>query len=196
VVQMNHMLNALLVDDEESVLIVHKKILSKFDFRFDYAHDNESAFRILNCISMQNHYLDLIITDVNRPYGDGVEFIRMVRNLSDDYTIAGGLRLRHVPIIIISGAARNRLDEIAEIDAKIRLIDKLCTPENFIRTVYEVIRDYRYRLLSDLQRIGIAVVWSEGRYKLLDAYLNLDTWKAAILLVTLCLSLHYILGWC
>lgn len=76
-----------MVDDSPSMRSLVKNILSAKGYEVLTAQDGEKAFKLL-----RQEKVDLIITDVNMPRMDGIEFTRNVRE-SD-------IPSKHVPILV------------------------------------------------------------------------------------------------
>jgi len=77
----------LVIDDEESVLNLVTRILTGVGHEIDEASEGMEGLQMYEAASF-----DLVITDINMPGMDGLEFIRTLRKSSPD-----------VPIIAISG---------------------------------------------------------------------------------------------
>jgi two-component system chemotaxis response regulator CheY len=89
-------LNVLIVEDNTDLRYLYTHaLLSRFEVRT--AQNGADAMS-----EVQRRKPDMILTDINLPLLDGIEFIRAVRRLS-------GCSL--VPIIVISGAAQEALLE-------------------------------------------------------------------------------------
>ena len=81
---------ALVVDDEESVRHMLRRLLEGADFRVFEASNGKEALRVLD-----ERMVDLIIIDIIMPEMDGIETIMEVRRRSPD-----------LPIIAISGGSQ------------------------------------------------------------------------------------------
>lgn len=79
----------LLVDDDESTLLIVSKYLNKSGYKTHNAKNGQDA---LDLISKEKN-IELIIVDVVMPVMDGVEFCRAARQ--DD-------KYRHVPILMLT----------------------------------------------------------------------------------------------
>ena len=79
----------LIVEDEESIRRVLKKILSEEDKSHEIV-EAENGIEALNFI--KKNQLDLIISDIKMPKVDGIEVLAYVKNNNPD-----------VPVIMISG---------------------------------------------------------------------------------------------
>jgi two-component system alkaline phosphatase synthesis response regulator PhoP len=79
----------LLIDDDESTLLIVSKYLNKSGYKTHNAKNGQDAVNILKT----EHNISLIIVDVVMPVMDGVEFCRFVRD-NKDY--------RHIPILMLT----------------------------------------------------------------------------------------------
>jgi len=88
----------LVVDDDKYLAEVLKELFSRayHGAEVRVALDNDGAFR-----QMERYVPSLITTDINRPGGDGYEFLTRVRK---------DPMLRHIPVIAVSGA--NKSDDV------------------------------------------------------------------------------------
>lgn len=166
---------ALVVEDNGAIAHGIASMLQEADIDAQVAYSPTSAAEILNKIAVLKLQLDVITTGINLgadgPTG-GIEFIKKVRSLPDELTIAEGLRLRRVPIVVITGGGfRAAREWLPKIDSNIPIIEKGRAPkETVLIAVNEVMRRYRHEILSELQHIGMAFVWQGGRYQIVDAY--------------------------
>ena len=85
----------LIVDDESSVRAYVKAILEREQFQAIEAEDGIQALRLVEKLG---EVLDLIVSDINMPNGDGVTFVCSVR---ESFPV--------LPIILISGYADHEL---------------------------------------------------------------------------------------
>ncbi len=92
----------LLVDDEISIFQVIKHIIkkiSKNNYIVDYAPDGEEGLSLFN----KNSY-DIIITDFNMPYMNGIEMIKEIRKINNK-----------IPIFLLTGNNKVMLEEVTVI---------------------------------------------------------------------------------
>lgn len=173
-------LKALVVDDDRLTRRLLYWAFQNADIRMMEAEVNEEAFKIINEIAASNLELDVITTDLSRPpslsTGEGIDFIRKIRASHDEITLAGGLRLKHVPIIVMTGTDDvAAVREIPKIDANIPIFEKPFDEDEIVKKINELVRKYRNEILSGLQRVGMALVWSGGTYQVLDAYAQIPS---------------------
>jgi two-component system chemotaxis response regulator CheY len=86
-------LNALLIDDNKSELLVLKMYVESFGFIVDICSEAKAALLLL-----ESNAPDLLITDIVMPDTDGLELIKAVRALHKD-----------VPMIAVSGTTEGGL---------------------------------------------------------------------------------------
>ncbi|MBO9152387.1 PleD family two-component system response regulator [Chitinophaga sp. GCM10012297] len=82
----------LLIEDDEVMSTIVKRILQKAAYQVDHVRNGKEAFEILEKTGFG---FDLIITDIMMPYANGFEILSRVRNLP------GG---RKLPVILLSNA--------------------------------------------------------------------------------------------
>ena len=83
-----HPSRVLIVDDDETVRMVVGRVLSKAGFKVDATCD---ALRALDALRSARHF-DAIVTDLQMPRIDGIEFMRMIRRIDLD-----------IPVIVLTG---------------------------------------------------------------------------------------------
>jgi EAL domain-containing protein (putative c-di-GMP-specific phosphodiesterase class I) len=83
-----HQSTVLIVDDDETVRTVVGRVLSKAGFKVEAACD---ALHALDALRSTRHF-DAILTDLQMPRIDGIEFMRMIRRIDLD-----------VPVIVLTG---------------------------------------------------------------------------------------------
>ena len=69
----------LIVDDTKSILAVMKTVLTVAGYNIVTASDGTEGMDVLK----SGQHVDLVITDLNMPKMDGIEFIWEIRKLSD-----------------------------------------------------------------------------------------------------------------
>ena len=80
--------NILVIDDEESILLMLTMALAKFGFNVEIAAGGQEGIKKFD----KNHF-DLVITDILMPGFNGNDVVRHIRNSEKKYT----------PVIAISG---------------------------------------------------------------------------------------------
>lgn len=82
----------LIVDDDRDILAAEREVLTEHGFTVREAHDGAEAL-----LAMETDPPAMIVLDVQMPGIDGPTFARELRK-----------RLRHVPLIIVTGVADPR----------------------------------------------------------------------------------------
>ncbi len=82
------MRNILVIDDEESILLMFQTALAKFGFNVEIATDGLEGIK-----KFDDGRFDLVITDILMPSLNGNGVVRHIRNFEKKYT----------PVIAISG---------------------------------------------------------------------------------------------
>jgi DNA-binding NtrC family response regulator len=77
----------LCVDDEETPLLLRKKVLERFGYEVYTATSAQQALNV-----MAGHHVDLVVTDQLMPQVPGTELAKMVKSASPG-----------VPVVILSG---------------------------------------------------------------------------------------------
>ncbi len=93
----------LLVDDDESTLLIVSKYLTKSGYRTHTAKNGEDGIEILD----KEQGISMIVVDVVMPIMDGVEFCRIVRKNHS---------FRHIPILMLT-AMSDIMDKYVGFDA-------------------------------------------------------------------------------
>lgn len=168
---MTNKIKILLVDDDQQYYL-DALISMGADLEVFCAKNNSEALDKIDAIAKLHISLNMIITDIFRDddYGYGTHLIKRIRNLPDDITVSGGLRVKHLPIIVISGWADKYKNEILELDPNIPIIEKPAHLEELYKIIVQSINDYRHKVLSDLEHIGLALVWQDGYFRAINAY--------------------------
>ena len=165
---------AFMVDDDAYGHRMYDRLLEDADVALTCFPDSDQALEALHQVHLAKLPLDVFLTDYTHPGLLGPELIRKVRGLPDEWTMQGGLRIRHIPIIMQSASAR--LDDINKIDDTIPVLQKPFRIEDLIGTIDKEVRGYRDRILNDLHHVGFAVTWQGGRMSLCQCY-AIDTSK-------------------
>ena len=114
-----HKATILLVEDDELVGQLLARVLSDSGYAVEEADDGASALQAAHGL---NGSLSLIITDINMPVMDGLEFARALR-LTD----------RKVPFLFVT--ARMDPDVLKDIRPPARVLRKPFTPDEFMEVV-------------------------------------------------------------
>jgi len=95
----------LLVEDDIATQKLIKKILMRNDYKVQTANNGVEALEIIN--DSEKPPVDIVISDFKMPKMDGKE---LTSRLNDDHP--------HIPVVIMSGAEQDELDEITELAIK------------------------------------------------------------------------------
>ncbi len=115
------MARVLVVDDEQSDRLILEKILEQGDHEVYFASDGEEAFK-----SYLKNRIEIIITDLNMPHVDGLEFIEAVLALFPEAVI-----------IAVSGKGPDELDAAQNAGARVAL-SKPIDPWELLKAILEV----------------------------------------------------------
>src|SRR6266850_496568 len=122
--------------------------------------NNAEAIEKLEALSASDAALDFITTDIvnvySNDYQEGIKFVRQIRSLPDDLLISGGLRIRHLPILVFTGGGfqRENIESILRIDPNIPVVEK-GRPAGLARELIGAITQYRHNVLTDFQSNGL-----------------------------------------
>ncbi|RPD38692.1 response regulator transcription factor [Chitinophaga barathri] len=103
----------LLIEDDEVMSTIVKRILQKAEYQVDHVRNGKEAFEILE---HTGYGYDLIITDIMMPYANGFEILSKVRNIPDG---------RQLPVILLSNAG---MDDMIQEGLKLGADDFLKKP--------------------------------------------------------------------
>jgi Domain of unknown function (DUF4263) len=73
-------------------------------------------------------------------------------------------------VVVISEEARLYKEHVKRIDGMIPVHEKPVWGDRLVEIVIEELAAYRAKILSDLEHLGIAIVWKDGLYQVLPAY--------------------------
>lgn len=96
------MLKFLIVDDEETAIeLIEYSVKLAYPYaKIAKANSNKDAFDL-----MDNFCPNLIITDINRPFSGGFEFLTKVRE---------SIQYKHIPVMAISGSSQDPQNELLQ----------------------------------------------------------------------------------
>ncbi|MGQ9749964.1 response regulator [Desulfosoma sp.] len=112
--------NVMIVDDSKTMRHVIKKVLKISGLDLGEIIEAGNGQEALD--QLQNHWVDLILSDIHMPVMDGIEFLRHLGTLAD---------LRDVPVVLVT-TERNekRLKEAMALGAR-GYLSKPFQPEEF-----------------------------------------------------------------
>lgn len=120
--------NIMIVDDSKSMRHVIKKVLKISGLDLGEIIEAANGQEALD--QLQNHWVDLILSDIHMPVMDGIEFLRHLRTLAD---------LGDVPVVLVT-TERNekRLKEAMALGAR-GYLSKPFQPEEFRSVVLRLL---------------------------------------------------------
>jgi len=120
--------NVLIVDDSRSMRAVIKKTISMSGFKMDECLEAENGREALDVLAKD--WVDMIISDINMPEMNGLEFVEELKKDS---------LLKAIPVIVISTeGSEKRIQNAFDLGAK-GFITKPFLPEEIKKVLYEVI---------------------------------------------------------
>jgi EAL domain-containing protein (putative c-di-GMP-specific phosphodiesterase class I) len=141
--------NVLVVDDEDVVRELLKKILSEGDFNVIAVKGAREALEL-----MSGNHFDTVVADLVMPHMSGLQFLSEVRK-----------RDRELPFIILTGHPTLESAQVAVKESTFRYMTKPCSPEELREAVREAAGLYR---LAVLKRQALADMtsgnWKRGDY--------------------------------
>jgi len=130
----------------------------------------EEALRLVTGIPTSGEHLDVITSDIGGHDTCGVKFLRHIRGLPDELLLVSGLRLRHLPFVIVSAQALENEAEVKAIDGTVQMLPKPFSPAALVRLVANAIGTYRHSLLSELEFLGLGISWHGGQFRVQATY--------------------------
>jgi hypothetical protein len=121
----------------------------------------------------ERHPLDVLIVADAVEDGQGLSLVEWFRNLSDEYVTAGGLRCRHLPIVLLStGLTDAQNGWLTNMDSAIPVVAKPIESRALLLAVDQVIGRYRHEVMIELDRAGLAVTYDDNRFRVMDGYVT------------------------
>lgn len=120
--------NVLIVDDSFSMRSVVKKVLKLSGLVLETCYEAENGREALKVLS--DNWVDVIVTDLNMPEMDGVEFIKRLKN---------DPLYKEIPVIVVSTeASRERIEEVTALGIK-NFMRKPFLPEQLKKTIHDAL---------------------------------------------------------
>ena len=137
----------LVVDDEPNLRRVLSALLARDDYDVHTAEDGEQALAVLN-----EHHIDMVVTDLRMPKMDGMELLRRVRAIDEE-----------LPVVIIT--AHGTVDNAVEA-LKTGAIDYITKPfdQTEVRTIVKKALRTRDLAAAEATRQTESVVSEETRF--------------------------------
>lgn len=134
--------------------------------------DAEAQFELMRIADSQEA-LDAVTTDLRHPANGGLYLVDYIRNLRDEVVMAGGIRLRHIPIVVITACDGSEdIERIHRIDRNIRVLSKPEHLNEIGKAIDDAICDFRSAILEEVHHIGLAIIWGGGRFSVLSCYVQ------------------------
>jgi CheY-like chemotaxis protein len=170
-------MNCVSVDDEIHNLDVLQHFLNNsFDINIEKFTTTSS---ILERINDPDNSIDFITTDIIRPDINGFDFINILRNTPLERVNSDGLRIRNIPIIVISAVADSYYSRLQKFnkDGNINFIIKPINSLELSKVVVSSISNYQYLITQDLLKMGLSITFIEGRFRIGNSFLNTDPYN-------------------
>jgi type IV pilus assembly protein PilB len=139
----------LVVEDDSATQKLVKKILVRNDYKVYTASNGVEAVKILE--DEESQHIDIVLTDYNMPEMNGFELTKYINE-----------KHSHIPVVIMSGANQDELDQMTELSIK----GCLLKPINTMHLLNTLVRIYGQVLrikLEDTANQNQAVFnWSVG----------------------------------
>ncbi len=116
--------SVLIIDDDRTILALLGDILQEVGIRSVQAPDGS-----LGMLKAKNEKFDLIITDLNMPKMNGVQFLKNLYSMADSES-------KNIPVIVISGDVGKFGAELQKFPF-VSLLEKPFDAEQFIQLVHE-----------------------------------------------------------
>ncbi|MDY6863426.1 MAG: response regulator [Thermodesulfobacteriota bacterium] len=84
----NNNTTVLIVDDDKDISLIFSEFFQYEGYKVNTAHSGTEAFYLLN-----KNSIDLIVTDINMPEMNGIDFIHKVREINP-----------YIPVIVVTGS--------------------------------------------------------------------------------------------
>jgi CheY-like chemotaxis protein len=165
-------LKGLIVDDHEIFRDGLNLILgNQLNVDLEEFGDGQSLLNRLEVISSQNLQIDFITTDINHPNIDGLELIKKIRNIPDNVLYHNGLRLKYVPIVVITTMDGDSIrNAITEISTDIIHHLKNTDIENLTKNIIKSVAQYRNKITEEFSNGGFSIQFEDGKYNICKTY--------------------------
>lgn len=120
--------NILLVDDSATVRAMISRMLNMSGIPLKELHQAANGKEALSLL--RDHWIDLVLTDINMPEMDGIE---MVRRMSEDG------EMKTIPIVVVSTeGSETRIESLKKMGVR-KYLRKPFTPEAIKQVVEEIL---------------------------------------------------------
>jgi CheY-like chemotaxis protein len=154
--------NVLVLDDAAVVRRVVSERLERSGLETRCVARNEEALGALLRAAKGAWALDALVQDHERVAGgDGTRMLKVMRRMYADRVIPmTGLRIRAIPVIVLSGEPESCGPTLRDVDSTVMVIPKHSSAEGLSRALYEQWSDLRDRLIGAAAASGARVVRS------------------------------------
>ncbi len=121
-------LRVMLVDDSLSIRTALSCSLENFGYQTTLGQDGAEALKLL-----QEHQVDLIITDLNMPNMNGIQLIHAVRSSADEW-------MKYLPILVLTTESQDALKNEARSAGATGWITKPVKDDQLHKIIQRVIR--------------------------------------------------------
>jgi len=158
-------IKGLIVDNDDSMRFLIKEFLEEeLNADIEVFSDSHALLDRLKIASLKNQHIDFITTDIWRPGKNGVDMVREIRALTDDMLYHNGLRLRYIPIFVISAVLNNYISKLLEISSDLILVEKPFAFTELCQKIVEGLGKYRKCIISDFLFLGYSIQFMNGQY--------------------------------
>ena len=118
------MAHVLIVDDDESDRTLMRAILGSEDHVLYFASNGEEALKLY-----LRHPIDVVVTDIQMPRGDGIELISALKGLDPDASIVAvsGQKPHKLQVAQLAGARSILLKPLSK-EMLTKAVEKACGP--------------------------------------------------------------------
>lgn len=165
-------LKGLILDDHALLRSGLKSIIqSCLNVELEEFGTGQSLLSRISEASKNNEHIDFISTDINHPNIDGLELIKTIRGLSDSVLFHNGLRLKYIPIVVVSVMDTPRvIKAIQKLSKEIIFTPKDAKPSTFIKNIVTTIANYRRGIIEEFTAEGYSIQFQDGKYNINPLY--------------------------
>lgn len=163
---MDRNLKGIMIDDHSLFIKGFKSLISEnLNTHIQEFSNGNAAYDKLLDVSNKNQEVDFIITDIEHPGFDGLQLIRKIRRFSEKKLYYNGLKLKYVPIIVLTMHDNAEIREhVSKISKEIIFLTKNEPIENVLKGVTRSIAQYRKEVTEEFTNKGFAIQFENGKY--------------------------------
>ncbi|MGM0470829.1 MAG: response regulator [Bacillota bacterium] len=121
----------LILDDSKTIRSSVEYTLSKEDYEVLTAEDGKDGLEVLQDNSSRRNRPDMIITDINMPRMDGIEFISEVKSQS---------KFKFIPILVLTTESQDKMKQQGKKAGAAGWLVKPFKPEQLITVVKKFVK--------------------------------------------------------